>query len=659
MLIIHDHFKIVMESGFKQACFTKDLPKNLLNNVKKHSNGKNEEGNALNHDVGSNRQHEGKQNDKNLMTSLDTFMVTSTLQVPRCRVCRRPLINPESIKRGIGPECAKKLSSKKANSQKPKLAETYPSMNEQSMNNMNLSDSPGTIEIQCQYCEDYCKDRQSLARHCAEKHNRNFLCPYSPCTHAAYRKSNLKQHVQRMHEKTDQFNCSECDYKAATKSDLISHVKHRHSEERPFSCPTNCGYEAKSRSKILRHLSERACWYQVSKAVQWEVMCRELAEILLEELNWKWKEQIDTPDIDGKHHIVPEIIIYDSDNNIEKIIDVKTTRFALTSKDLDIYPRKGNIVEFWVLYGSEVVLNVGNKEKQVIIKPFSSLIVELDRKLAECPKENLSNRIKNLRERLIEFRNGHAQTIRVDSLNCLSCGQGDFQSLDSYADHALSCNSNSFCPKCRRKSFSSTKEREKHVANCNGLMTCDVCHKTDFADVYRYDDHVAACGGKLTCSRCQRNDFTSRDYYNNHVKACQGHLTCSQCGRDNFPSKKHYDDHVAACGGKLVCPECHRDDFTSKRYYDDHVAACGGKLVCPECQRDNFTGERYFKDHVAACGGKLKCSECGRRDFPSKSYYKDHVAAYGGKLTCPKCQRNDFTTRTAYNRHLKKVCKVK
>jgi len=72
---------------------------------------------------------------------------------------------------------------------------------------------------------------------------------------------------------------------------------------------------------------------------------------LLEGLDWEWKPKIDTPELEEQSWIQPEIVVY-YENNTKRIIDAKrSTQAIFKEKDLKVYPKVAEKVEFWCLYG--------------------------------------------------------------------------------------------------------------------------------------------------------------------------------------------------------------------------------------------------------------------------------------------------------------------
>ncbi len=530
---------------------------------------------------------------------LDAFMIVSTPQGVRCRICGRTLTDPESIQRGIGPECARKLGLLKDLYRKGTTAKEAAMKLEIQLQLLPvfLAELGG---LPCQYCNLTLSNKHELVTHCAEQHDRPHPCLDKTCNYAFKFPSNARSHFNRKHSDEKPHKCPHdgCDYSTSNAGDLNSHVRHVHSEDRPFECPTNCGYRAKDRSKIIRHLQRKSCWYQSSIPSIWEVFCYRVANLLFGE-KMKWKPKIHVSGIsENQEFIQPEIVIFDENGEIEKIIDAKTSLYALTYKDVNIYPLLSEQTEFWVLHCHELDVFSGRSEEKgkIIIRSIEDLLNELNCFSQQLEATRNRQEIEHLIRDLKEFMTG------------LETGDLLFN-----------------CPKCWRKDFENLDELKKHVDQCDGVLKCPDCGKSDFSDLYHYEDHVKACGGKLTCSKCGRNDFNFKNTYDAHVKACGGNLRCSKCGKTGFNSKSYYNSHVEACSGNLECPDCGRRGFTSKRYYDDHVAACGGKLKCPDCGRRDFTSKRYYTGHVKACGGKLKCKHCGRNDFSSDINYNKHV----------------------------------
>ena len=206
------------------------------------------------------------------------------------------------------------------------------------------------------------KTRGHLDSHITHKHSeeRPYKCPHEGCDYAAKSKGDLESHVTFKHTTDRPFKCphENCDYKGAKMQyELNQHLRRFHSNERPYKCP-DCDYAAKTSGDLSVHLKSDSCAMDNDKATrqghQWEDIGKEIAEILLDDEQWVWKPMIELPNVPDYNFVQPDIVIYDENNRIKKIIDLKRSPVSIhTVKDLRIYPSLCRHVSFWFLFAEE------------------------------------------------------------------------------------------------------------------------------------------------------------------------------------------------------------------------------------------------------------------------------------------------------------------
>ena len=95
--------------------------------------------------------------------------------------------------------------------------------------------------------------------------------------------------------------------------------------------------------------------YERTIAYKWEDIGKRIAEVLLSGQHWQWKpklslENLSFPFSVDQRSIIPEIVIYHEDT-IDTIIDLKSSLYSLTYKDVNIYPLMTKKLIFWVFKG--------------------------------------------------------------------------------------------------------------------------------------------------------------------------------------------------------------------------------------------------------------------------------------------------------------------
>ena len=502
---------------------------------------------------------------------LDAFITTSTPSGSWCRICGKALIDPKSINRGIGPTCAQKIGL---------LRELY-------RNGTTAREAAQKLDvplemlptflatlggIPCQYCDVLCPDKDSLNGHCREVHDRPHPCPEETCNYSFNWPSNARSHFNRRHSNQRPHVCphEECDYATANAGDLQSHVRHKHRDVKPYNCPSGCGYETKDQSKIYRHLRREACWYQSSRFSQWETICFQVASILFKNKDWRWKPNLPVTDDEiDVNYVEPEIVIFDDNGNIVKIIDAKTSLEAIRDKDVKIYPMLTSRVEFWILSSQK------SHPKFALFSVVNSIQISktLEDLLYRIPSTDIETR-----QCILQVLN------RIEELK-LAC-QSDVTDLS--------------CIKCGRNDFNDVKEIKTHGKNCDGVLRCDYCGKQHFSHYRDYRDHVWVHENNPTCPHCGKNDFEYRSKFNEHIWIHEkGIDMCPRCRMRGFTSKSRFMEHVWIHDNDAEkCPFCGKQPFRYRQHYLDHVWVHENNPTCPHCGKNDFEYKSSFNAHV-------------------------------------------------------------
>ncbi|MCE7746752.1 MAG: hypothetical protein GPJ51_00015 [Candidatus Heimdallarchaeota archaeon] len=255
----------------------------------------------------------------------------------------------------------------------------------------------------CKDCSATFKLPGHLKEHILSIHTdkRPYVC--EECGFAFKLRSHLNDHVRVIHQNHSPYTCEECDSAFPHARDLKLHIIAMHTDEKPFVCG-DCGRGFANPSHLYGHKKAEACWFTRTTAYKWEELCKEIAEVLLEGLDWEWKPRIDTPDIDEQSWIQPEIVVY-YENNTKRIIDAKrSTQAIFKEKDLKVYPRIAEKVEFWCLYGKAE--GMFEEEEDIKAKDSQEIITELKKKETEENQsfvDNLIMKIQMLKKGL-EFK---------------------------------------------------------------------------------------------------------------------------------------------------------------------------------------------------------------------------------------------------------------
>ncbi|MFX1513011.1 MAG: C2H2-type zinc finger protein [Promethearchaeota archaeon] len=198
----------------------------------------------------------------------------------------------------------------------------------------------------CTVCGDRFRSKHHLTRHQRIHDNEKpYICEV--CGDAFRQKHHLKEHMM-LHTGDRPYICEICERRFIKPYNLTIHVRN-HTGELPYKC-TTCKRGFTNSGSLRKHQEAEACWYTYESFVIWEKLCKKIAEILLGNLSWEWKPRIDTPDIKERKYITPEVLVKHAGGTIE-FIDAKRSVFAVTYKDLVIYPKYADKLTFWCLYG--------------------------------------------------------------------------------------------------------------------------------------------------------------------------------------------------------------------------------------------------------------------------------------------------------------------
>ncbi len=239
----------------------------------------------------------------------------------------------------------------------------------------------------CPECGSSFKLKQHLQDHIISIHTnqRSYVC--DECGFAFKLSSHLNDHIRVVHQKHRPHVCEECDASFPHARDLKLHIIAVHTDEKPFVCE-ECGRGFADPSHLYKHKEAEACWFTRTTAYKWEELCKEIAEVLLADEEWYWKPRIDTPELEEQSWIQPEIVVY-YENSVKRIIDAKrSTQAIFKEKDLVVYPKVAETVEFWCLYGkAEGMFDEADKFD---LKDSEEIIEELKNKRIEKNKVTVS-----------------------------------------------------------------------------------------------------------------------------------------------------------------------------------------------------------------------------------------------------------------------------
>ncbi|MFX1538931.1 MAG: C2H2-type zinc finger protein, partial [Promethearchaeota archaeon] len=205
---------------------------------------------------------------------------------------------------------------------------------------------------ECPHCDYAGKTWSDCKGHikCIHNDERPYICPYSDCYESYKESSKLLNHIRRFHTGEKPHKCPYlgCTEAFVSSSELKIHIRRNHTGEKPYKCP-DCDYVATTSYEIKEHQRKNGCFYSLWDAIKWERLCLEIAEFLLRGRDWDWQRPIDTPEIEERRYIRPEIVIRHPGGIIE-FIDAKRTIFSIVEKDITIYPEVDKVT-FWVLFG--------------------------------------------------------------------------------------------------------------------------------------------------------------------------------------------------------------------------------------------------------------------------------------------------------------------
>jgi uncharacterized C2H2 Zn-finger protein len=256
----------------------------------------------------------------------------------------------------------------------------------------------------CDECGDSFKLPGHLKEHKLSKHSKKRPHVCEECGFAFKLRSHLNDHVRVVHQNFRPHACEECNSAFPHARDLKLHVIAVHTDEKPFVCE-DCGRGFADPSHLYRHKEAEACWFTTTTAYKWEELCKEIAEVLLEGLDWKWKPKIDIPELEEQSWIQPEIVVY-YENNTKRIIDAKrSTQAIFKEKDLKVYPKVAEKVEFWCLYGK--IEGMFEEEEEIEAKDSQEIISMLKKSKNEENKEIVDTLIMQIQllKKGIEYEN--------------------------------------------------------------------------------------------------------------------------------------------------------------------------------------------------------------------------------------------------------------
>lgn len=142
----------------------------------------------------------------------------------------------------------------------------------------------------------------------------------------------------------------------------------------------------------------------------WERICYRIAKQLLKRIKWDWQPKIETPDIEEKDWIFPDILIEHSDGTTE-IIEAKKSPFAVTYKDKNIYPEYADRIKFWCL-NTDTPKGTYSDENFVFIS--SDELVEQLKQEITSENKKIINRIISDIERLKDGKFSPQQKLITD-----------------------------------------------------------------------------------------------------------------------------------------------------------------------------------------------------------------------------------------------------
>ncbi len=238
----------------------------------------------------------------------------------------------------------------------------------------------------CKECGAAFKLPDHLKQHFISMHTdqRNYVC--DECGFAFKLPQHLNDHKRVVHHHLRPYICEECDASFPHARGLKLHIIAMHTDLKPYVCD-KCGRGFADPSHLYRHKEAEACWFTATTAYKWEELCKEIAEVLLADEAWEWKPKIDTPELEEQSWVQPEIVVY-YENNTKRFIDAKRSTYAIfKEKDLLVYPKVAEKVEFWCLYGKAE--GVFEEEDEMEAKDSGEIIKELKKRKTEDTKAEI------------------------------------------------------------------------------------------------------------------------------------------------------------------------------------------------------------------------------------------------------------------------------
>ena len=244
-----------------------------------------------------------------------------------------------------------------------------------------------------------------------------------------------------------------------------------------------------------------------------------------------------------------------------------------------------------------------------------------------------------------------------DPVACPTCGKCGFKTKASYYDHLWIHRNDVACPYCSKDNFEYKSQRDDHVKIHERDVTCVYCGKKDFMYWSTFSTHVWVHENPMICPYCGKDDILSKSSFQEHVWIHQNDAECPYCGKTGFQYKASYSDHVWVHENDATCRHCGKSDFQYKTSFDKHVWRHKNPEACPHCGKTGMKSKSTFKDHVWVHENDATCRHCGKSDFQYKSTFMDHLWKHdNAHLKCSHCSKGpeQFGDKKSFMRHVKK-----